>query len=210
LLSKGSFPLIIGTLARDRGGCSRRGAARALGRAGGAAADCPGPVPGCGPWWPPADAAGRRRCCGGGPAPTSHVPGGRGRAAASASATRPRDHPAGQHAAGGRTRAGRRAGRPDADSRHGRALPQPARPRGSVPTRPGGRWQPGRATGLGRPGLITCSAVDKKPKKPARRSPGCRLEDRLPDTPEHRLTGRAACGTLSHTTSPLDSPVAGG
>ena len=60
-----------------------------------------------------------------------------------------RGPPAGQAAGGGRARPGRHADRSAADSRHVRALPQEAKPRGSVPFRAAGGRQPGRAMGLG-------------------------------------------------------------
>ena len=68
----------------------------------------------------------------------------------------PRGHTAGQPAGGGRARAGRRAGMSAAGGRHVRALPRAEQPRGSVPFRTGGRRHPGRAMGLGRPGLMAC------------------------------------------------------
>ena len=50
--------------------------------------------------------------------------------------------------------------------RHVRALPRAARPRGSVPFRTGGRRHPGRAMGLGRPGLMACSPTAGTVRRP--------------------------------------------
>jgi hypothetical protein len=53
--------------------------------------------------------------------------------------------------------AGRHADSSIAGDRHVRAPPRAERRRGSVPFRTGGRRHPGRAMGLGRPGLMACS-----------------------------------------------------
>ena len=80
------------------------------------------------------------------------------------STTRRRGLPAGQPAGGGRARAGRRAGRPAPAAGMFELFLEQKGLRGSVPFRTGGRRHPGRAMGLGRPGLMACSRYGPAPK----------------------------------------------
>ena len=116
---------------------------------------------------------GRRGQPAGQPAGGGRARAGR-RAAARAAAHAPLDNPGGVarlldslRKAGAHEQAAALA-RSAAGGRHVRALPRAERPRGSVPFRTGGRRHPGRAMGLGRPGLMACSLDTTPAPKPKR------------------------------------------
>lgn len=193
LLSKGGFLLIVGTLARDRGGCRRRGAAGRLGELAAQPLIVLGQVPvaGGGGCSRRIKEASLLRCRAG-----TGVPG--------APRPRPRSRVCLGHSGlvstlldsmrrvGAHEQAAALADRLPTAGMFGRYLNQ----HGRADQFHFGREADGspRAPWAGKTWTYHLLHRRQELKKPARRSAGCPLEDRLPGTPEHRLTGRAACG----------------